>query len=67
MIVAKMNMKRMPETCKKCSATYSEDGQRVCSLTNYICPTEKAPSGNERYIMPNWCPLLDIELTENGD
>lgn len=60
MIVADTKMKRMPDTCKKCSKSYTHLDCLACSLAGYLCPKEKAPSGNERYIKPDWCPLMEI-------
>ena len=61
MIVAKTRMKRIPDTCKRCSASYpTGGGDKACELTWYICPTETAPSGNTRYVKPDWCPLMEI-------
>lgn len=64
MIVAKTKMKRIPDTCKRCSASYLDEYDcyegRVCNLTGYICPVETTPSGNIRYVKPDWCPLMEI-------
>lgn len=67
MIVAKTKMKRIPDTCKKCSVSYVYydspiDSTRCCRITSYECPTETAPSGNTRYVKPDWCPLMEIEV-----
>lgn len=67
-IVSRKNMKRMPDTCKKCCMSYfpagteysAEVDDRLCSLTNRWCPTEQAPSGNTRYVKPDWCPLMEV-------
>lgn len=67
MIVAKLNMKKLPETCKKCpNKIVLDDGCKAkCSITGYYCPTEKKPSGNVGYAMPSWCPLMDIYFPED--
>lgn len=63
MIVAKLNMKKLPETCKKCHKKVSiKNGPTHCRLTGRPCPTEKKESGNVGYAMPDWCPLMDIDL-----
>lgn len=76
MIVAKTKMKRIPETCKKCSFAKIEyagnefytSKDRYCKITGYECPIGTKPSGNVGYGMPSWCPLMDIELIDDeGD
>lgn len=73
MIVAKTKMKRIPETCKKCSMSCVEkyvsvDSDRFCILNGRECPKEIKPSGNVGYGKPNWCHLMDIELIDDeGD
>lgn len=64
MIVAKTKMKRIPETCKKCSMAENEYGAwgvacapKRCLLTGRDCPQEKKLSGNVGYGKPDWCPL----------
>lgn len=67
MIVAKMNMKKLPETCKKChnKITVRNATAARCQFTGRLCPTEKKESGNVGYGMPSWCPLMDINLLED--
>lgn len=69
-------MKRMPETCKKCSASVvehypfedeTEDTAMVCSIMNKCCPVERKPNGCDGYTMPEWCPLMDIYFPEEED
>lgn len=62
MIVAQTKMKRMPDTCKKCSLSYIAEEGRACGEVGRYCPTEQAPSGNTRYVKPDWCPLMEIEV-----
>lgn len=69
MIVAKTKMKKIPENCKKCSISYSNEFSggvydRVCRIKHRICPKEKKTSGNVGYGIPSWCPLMYIELIE---
>lgn len=64
MIFAKTKMKRIPETCKKCSMArnYVGDDEKWCSVTGYCCPKEKKQSGNVGYGKPDWCPLIELEI-----
>lgn len=71
MIVAKTNMKKLPKTCKSCKFknTYFQGyiaAGATCDLTGRECPTEKKESGNVGYGMPDWCPLMDIDLLEDN-
>lgn len=65
MIVAKTKMKRIPDTCKKCSLSVVQqygfgNTDRVCCVNGYVCPLETKPSGNVGYTKPTWCPLMEI-------
>lgn len=66
MIVAKTKMKKIPESCNKCSLARIEyshwnDTQRYCWITKKDCPMEKSEHGNWKYTRPDWCPLMEVE------
>lgn len=64
MIVAKTKMRKIPETCTKCSIAIVvhggwNDSYRVCGATGKDCPWKALPSGNYGYAKPDWCPLIE--------
>lgn len=66
MIVAKTKMKKIPMSCKECPIarveyyTYVET-QRFCGMTKKQCPKERTEAGNLKYILPKWCPLIEVK------
>lgn len=65
MIVAKTNLKKIPEACNKCkfskllSKLYQ---QRCCTLLNdKLCEKTKSKSGNDAYIRLKNCPLINLD------
>lgn len=66
MIVAKTRMKRIPDTCKKCSLSNIvklplNESYRVCGITGYDCPTVIASNGCYTYKKSKDCPLIEME------
>ena len=66
MIVAKTNLKKIPEACNKCKFSYTQYylSHRYCSLLNNArVEKKKLESGNYGYIgrLKN-CPLIKKEL-----
>lgn len=67
MFVVKVDMKRLPQTCKDCCLSEVVENNppiRICGPTHRVCPTERSPKGNVRYTKPKTCPLMEIELIE---
>ena len=63
MIVAKTKMRKIPKSCKKCNLSFQNwAGERTCSVTKKDCPMELS-SGNWKYGKPTWCPLVEMEAT----
>lgn len=63
MIVAKTKMRKIPKTCKDCKVSMHEfGGDRVCVIARRDCPMELS-NGNWRYGKPTWCPLVELEAT----
>lgn len=66
MIVAKTKLKKIPEGCAKC--TYSSpcvktSEVRYCRLCNcYITKTFVEEKNNWMYVIPNKCPLMEVEF-----
>lgn len=63
MIVAKTNLKKIPETCNKCKfSNYNRIfNMRYCSLlNNKKCRKAIAGSGNWVYVRLPECPLINI-------
>lgn len=63
MIVIKTEMKKMPRTCKDCSLsdTTMWGEMRYCKIKEYECPTIRRFTGHTSYIIPHWCPLIEID------
>lgn len=65
MICAKTKMKKLPESCNKCTLSnlngnYYSDLERFCSITKRACPMERSENNNLKYIRPKWCPLVEV-------
>lgn len=60
MILARTNMKEMPESCTRCSALTARypNGYAV-----YVCPTVRKVVDNPT-IRPDWCPLVEAVRDE---
>lgn len=64
MIVAKTNLKKIPEACNKCKfSKFNRFYQkRCCTLLNdKLCEKTKSKSGNDAYIRLTNCPLINLD------
>ena len=63
MIVAKTNLKKIPETCNKCKFSKHNKyfDNRCCILLNKYCNKIRSNSGNLMYIRLKDCPLIDVK------
>lgn len=64
MIVAKTKMKKIPESCNKCSLSIVEsyswtESYRFCPITKKECPMVRSEHKNMKYTRPDWCPLME--------
>lgn len=61
MIVAKTRLRKMPQSCRKCSLSIVDSwtDDRVCSITHRLCPLELR-NGHIGYAKPEWCPLMEV-------
>jgi len=72
-IFAKTRMKRIPDTCKKCSLScydpqgFSGEYARFCSITGKPCPTVSGGNGNIKYGKPKNCPLVMLDVPEGNE
>lgn len=63
MIIAKTNLKKIPETCNKCKFSFINRyfDRRYCYLlNNKPCQKVKLDSGNWAYIRLAECPLINL-------
>lgn len=70
MIFAKTDMKNIPKSCKHCVMSITEidttgNYYKICGIKRRVCPKRKNKRGNEKYILPDWCPLVSNYTLEN--
>ncbi len=72
-VVIETKLKKIPESCAKCSYSYSansydvKNSYRLCTAGVYEKPVEKiyiAEKNNYCYVKPTWCPLCMYEVEE---
>lgn len=67
MIVAKTKMRKMPKNCRDCKLSFSTwVGDRFCFImNNKDCPKEYEKNGSWKYVRPDWCPLMEMEVNHD--
>ena len=73
MIVVKTKMKKMPAKCSNCKLSAYHYGQKVCLVTSDRDGFKQIPrvwveeKKNYCYLIPDWCPLCNLEDLVGGE
>ena len=65
-IVAKTRMRKLPKSCKDCNLSFQNwVGERTCAVKKKDCQIEHTQNGQWKYGKPIWCPLMEMEATND--